>query len=71
MHGGGGWAMQSYGFFDVFRIPVKKGRVFTDHDTAEAPPVKEDIDRCTCVSVQKRESALTTISPSPAAGEAT
>ena len=28
-HGGGGWATQSYGFFDVFKIPVKKGRVFT------------------------------------------
>ena len=32
-HGGGGWATQSYGFFDVFKIPVKKGRVFNDRDT--------------------------------------
>jgi putative ABC transport system permease protein len=31
-HGGGGWATQSYGFFDVFKIPVKKGRVFNDRD---------------------------------------
>ena len=38
-HGGGGWATQSYGFFDVFKIPVKKGRVFTDRDTKSSTPV--------------------------------
>ena len=38
-HGGGGWATQSYGFFDVFKIPVKKGRVFTDRDTQSTTPV--------------------------------
>ena len=32
-HGGGGWATQSYGFFDIFKIPIKKGRVFNDRDT--------------------------------------
>jgi putative ABC transport system permease protein len=38
-HGGGGWATQSYGFFDIFKIPVKKGRVFTDRDTKSSTPV--------------------------------
>ncbi len=38
-HGGGGWATQSYGFFDVFKIPVKKGRVFNERDTKSSPPV--------------------------------
>ena len=38
-HGGGGWATQSYGFFDVFKIPVKKGRVFNDRDTKSSTPV--------------------------------
>ncbi len=38
-HGGGGWATQSYGFFDVFKIPVKKGRVFTDRDTKSSTQV--------------------------------
>ena len=38
-HGGGGWATQSYGFFDIFKIPVKKGRVFNDRDTKSTTPV--------------------------------
>jgi putative ABC transport system permease protein len=38
-HGGGGWATTSYGFFEVFKIPVKKGRVFNDRDTKSSPPV--------------------------------
>ena len=38
-HGGGGWATQSPGFFDVFKIPVKKGRVFNDRDTKSSTPV--------------------------------
>jgi putative ABC transport system permease protein len=38
-HGGGGWATQSYGFFEVFKIPVKKGRVFNERDTKSSPPV--------------------------------
>lgn len=38
-HGTGGWFTTSYGFFEVFRIPVKRGRVFTDRDTADTPPV--------------------------------
>src|SRR5215203_3791346 len=38
-HGGGGWLTVSPGYFDVFRIPVKRGRAMTDRDTAHAPPV--------------------------------
>jgi predicted permease len=37
-HGGGGWMTVSPGYFEVFRIPVKRGRVFTDRDDAAAPP---------------------------------
>lgn len=38
-HGGGGWATVSPGYFEVFKIPVRKGRTFTDRDIAGAPPV--------------------------------
>lgn len=38
-HGGGGWRTTSAGYFEVFRIPVVRGRAFTDRDTAAAPPV--------------------------------
>ena len=38
-HGGGGWSTMSDGFFDVYHIPVIRGRVFTDRDTSAAPPV--------------------------------
>ena len=38
-HGGGGWTTVSDGFFDVFRIPTRRGRVFTDRDGSGAPPV--------------------------------
>jgi predicted permease len=38
-HGGGGWLTISPGYFDVFKIPVKQGRAFTDRDTRNAPPV--------------------------------
>ncbi len=37
-HGGGGWQTVSPGFFEVFKIPVLRGRVFNDRDTAAAPP---------------------------------
>jgi predicted permease len=38
-HGGGGWMTVSPGYFEVFRIPVKRGRFFTDKDDAGGPPV--------------------------------
>jgi predicted permease len=38
-HGGGGWQPISAGYFDVFKIAVKRGRAFTDRDDASGPPV--------------------------------
>jgi putative ABC transport system permease protein len=38
-HGGGGWMTVSPGYFEVFKIPVKRGRTFNDRDTSAATPV--------------------------------
>jgi predicted permease len=38
-HGGGGWTTVSPGYFEVFRIPVKRGRTFTVRDDSAGPPV--------------------------------
>jgi predicted permease len=38
-HGGGGWYTVSPGYFEVFRIPVKRGRSFEDRDDARGTPV--------------------------------
>jgi putative ABC transport system permease protein len=37
--GTAGWADIAPGYFEVFKIPVKRGRTFTDRDTVAAPPV--------------------------------
>jgi putative ABC transport system permease protein len=38
-HGFGGWTFISPEYFDAFKIPVLRGRAFTDHDDAGAPGV--------------------------------
>ena len=38
-HGGGGWTTVTDGFFEVFRIPTRRGRVFTERDNSAGPPV--------------------------------
>ncbi|MGE0454388.1 MAG: ABC transporter permease [Vicinamibacteria bacterium] len=38
-HGGGQWMTISPGYFDVFRIPVKRGRAFERRDDGAAPAV--------------------------------
>jgi putative ABC transport system permease protein len=38
-HGGGNWQTLSPGYFEVFKIPVLRGRAFNDRDVAGAPPV--------------------------------
>jgi predicted permease len=37
--GGAGYYSVSSGYFEVFRIPLLRGRTFTDHDDASAPGV--------------------------------
>ena len=37
--GGGGWSALAPGFFKTFKIPLKRGRTFTDRDDANATPV--------------------------------
>ena len=38
-HGGGGWINITPGYFDVFKIAIRKGRAFTDRDDSAGPPV--------------------------------
>jgi len=38
-HGGGGWLTVSTGYFEVFKIAVKRGRTFTDRDDEQGAPV--------------------------------
>jgi putative ABC transport system permease protein len=38
-HGGAGWKTVSPGYFEVFKIPVKRGRSFTDRDDSRSPAV--------------------------------
>jgi putative ABC transport system permease protein len=39
VHGGAGWAYVTPRFFDVFKVPVVRGRGFTERDDAGAPGV--------------------------------
>ena len=38
-HGGGSWTTASPGYFEVFKIPVLRGRTFTDRDNEGGAPV--------------------------------
>ena len=38
-HGGANWRNVSSGYFEVFRIPLRRGRMFTDRDDYRAPGV--------------------------------
>ena len=38
-HGGGAWMTASPGYFEVFKIPVLRGRTFSEQDTKDATPV--------------------------------
>jgi putative ABC transport system permease protein len=38
-HGGAGYRPLSPGYFEVFKIPLLRGRLFTDHDDGGAQPV--------------------------------
>ena len=38
-HGVGNWVTISPGYFDVFKIPVKRGRAFNERDTQQSPGV--------------------------------
>jgi len=38
-HGGGGFLTVSPGYFEVFRIAMKRGRAFNERDDAQGPPV--------------------------------
>ena len=38
-HGGGGWMNVSPGYFDVYKIPVLRGRTFTEREGVGATPV--------------------------------
>jgi putative ABC transport system permease protein len=37
--GGGGWSTVAPGFFEVFKIPAKRGRTFNDRDDDKSPAV--------------------------------
>jgi hypothetical protein len=38
-HGGGGWLTVAPGYFEVFKMPIKRGRSFNYRDNTAGPPV--------------------------------
>ncbi len=38
-HGGAAWNYVTWRFFDVFKIPIIRGRAFNERDDASAPPI--------------------------------
>ena len=38
-HGGAGWVTVSPGYFEVFKIPIKRGRTFNERDNSAGPQV--------------------------------
>src|SRR5262249_46204153 len=38
-HAIGNWGLVSPGYFDVFKIPLRRGRLFREREVAGAPPV--------------------------------
>ena len=51
---GAGWMSASPDYYKLFRIPVLRGREFTDQDTAGAPPVASSTRRWRNSSSQRR-----------------
>jgi len=56
-HGGAAWNYVTPRFFNVFKIPVVRGRVFTERDDAGAPPVVV-INEAMAKQYWKNEEAL-------------
>jgi predicted permease len=38
-HGGAAWNYVTWRFFEIFKIPIRRGRAFTERDDSTAPPV--------------------------------
>ena len=38
-HSAGSWSGVADGYFEVFKVPIRRGRAFAESDTAQSPPV--------------------------------